>query len=501
MTKKTLMESKDIAKEVVVSSGLLQETDNDVQHYNRTMLQGTYLDSDGPHTSLLCKASEILREKGVAGGELKIGLNALLVLISPQLNDPQALEIVEDEARGAADIVELCSKMVPENAVLKLLNLDRKKLFEMRQDLPYKAIIGADSKGFRKAATEIKLLIDDGSVTDQVTYHTPLGPRTEEVRVEGPTSIILIARNPEDAILSPPSALRVDMTNDQSRNQPSGDCDDDMFDAHCQIMSTCLERIKGVPVRIPFSAQIEASLVESGVRYPRETASMIFRAIRNITRINNPPPPSVLELWAKHYGMEPRKMAKVMKHEHIDPDQKLLDNVRANNCDKDGHLIATKVGYAHFRWLMGDLIKKSDEHLTDRQRRVFSAIHRVNEGRLGATTFTSQSEIEKMVTLQRSTDARVDVPGIFKAVNTDGGPEISLSTLNFDLQVLLKKGFIDRQRRRRGSESKLAFYYAVTKPSLDSAIKFPQPADIDDPVYNKNPVQVVNPLTGAVETI
>jgi predicted transcriptional regulator len=105
--------------------------------------------------------------------------------------------------------------------------------------------------------------------------------------------------------------------------------------------------------------------------------------------------------------------------------------------------------------------------------------------------------VDILSTIANSTSAWMSREKVFETLNKEGGEYMSLSTVNNELQYLLKAGIVDRKKPPKTNQYK---YYILT---LDAGqyLALPHPSEIKDPIYQGKPVEVVNPLTDAVEKI
>ena len=147
---------------------------------------------------------------------------------------------------------------------------------------------------------------------------------------------------------------------------------------------------------------------------------------------------------------------------------------------------------------MDGIISSGDDSLTERQFRSFEAIKRKNIGRISDVSFLdTTTDPNKLIAIAKNTGCWLDREQILEEVNKDPGEFIPLSTLNTEILQLMKKGIIDRQKPPKAR----SYVYAVTTLSAGSPLKRPSPSDIDDPVFHKKPIEVLNPLTGKKVTI
>jgi DNA-binding HxlR family transcriptional regulator len=135
--------------------------------------------------------------------------------------------------------------------------------------------------------------------------------------------------------------------------------------------------------------------------------------------------------------------------------------------------------------------------LTPRQNRVLDVLKRLNLAGISNAHINNKSVVDILSTIANSTSAWMSREKVFETLNKEGGEYMSLSTVNNELQYLLKAGIVDRKKPPKTNQYK---YYILT---LDAGqyLALPHPSEIKDPIYQGKPVEVVNPLTDAVEKI
>jgi len=163
----------------------------------------------------------------------------------------------------------------------------------------------------------------------------------------------------------------------------------------------------------------------------------------------------------------------------------------------DTPLTATKVDYFICKLLIDGLLTTGNSYLTERQRRIYEAVQRINMAKLSTAILEKDDDIEKLATISRSSSYWVPREKVFEEVNKDGGQYLSLSTVNNELIELMKMGILDRSKPPKSRH----FGYYVMTLNVGGAISLPSSSDIVDPVYKGKPVEVINPLTGQVEKI
>lgn len=309
--------------------------------------------------------------------------------------------------------------------------------------------------------------------------------------VQGPVGCVVVNRDPKRPILTYPGALRIQL-NPEHLTQGSAPGTASLsqnreglekLDWQIQLVRSSIKRLRPAPVKISFGNQILQSLVASKSQHAQKKYETFMGLIGAITLLNNPPPLYKKELWAKAIELDLRKIASGGRS--------------VGGSEKE--VVSSKIDYYVFWLLMKDLITRKEDSLTDRQFRIFEVIKNINLAYVNTSTFpTSGSDADKLVAVFGSLDAWVPLEKIFEYVNKGEADEINFSSLYREIQELQRKEVVRGQSDPKSKNKKL---YSVTTLSAGKYIEFPKPSEIDDPIFEKRPVRVVNPLTGMEETI
>jgi DNA-binding transcriptional ArsR family regulator len=117
-------------------------------------------------------------------------------------------------------------------------------------------------------------------------------------------------------------------------------------------------------------------------------------------------------------------------------------------------------------------------------------------GKMSTAILKKGDEVEVLATISRSSGCWAPREKVFEIINR-GGYDYSLSSVSNDLVALLEMGVIERAKPPK---NRFFGYYVVTT-TLSDAIQLPAPETIQDPVYQGNTVDVINPFTGEVDRI
>jgi hypothetical protein len=251
------------------------------------------------------------------------------------------------------------------------------------------------------------------------------------------------------------------------------------------------ERLKRRPVAIPFADKLLQSLPGNGDNHVDTKMMVLANMISLCSIINNPHPVTMEELGGYLYGTD----EETVKNWLIKT--KKLDIIVGTENTADMPFTATKVDYYMAKLLLNGLLTTGSNYLTERQRRIYDAIKRINMDKLKSSILEKDDDIEKLSIISRSSSYWADREKVFEEVHKDGGQSLSFSTVNNELIELMKMGIIDRSKPPKSRN----FGYYVMTLNVGGAIALPSPSDIDDPIYNGKPVEVINPLTGQVEKI
>ena len=242
-------------------------------------------------------------------------------------------------------------------------------------------------------------------------------------------------------------------------------------------------------VDIPYFSQLWDHLLKLNTEHPEAKALALGNVISICTIINNPMPIYQDELFAEMYRIDRQKVNKWLAETGHKPYQNNIDDQAA------AALIATKVDY-YLAWLLLDGILLSGENLlTTRQKRIFEAVCQINME--NARQAMLKNEIEILSTISQGSGYWARREKIYEMVNNDGGQYLSLSIVNNELIDLMKMGIVDRSKPQKSRH----FGYYVMALNSGNAISLPPPSEINDPIYDGKPINVMNPLTGQAEKI
>jgi hypothetical protein len=467
--------------------------------------EGTVINYNGVLKSPLYFAGEILNSKRFSTNDIKIGLITLVGLNSVHLGNPLAIEIIGEDESCASKLLKHCLDMTPESYVKQFQSISLDELYSAGNGLKNKAIVTFNSEGLKHDASQrLNDLFLHGTIEEQVKSKSRYGVGLQQVTIEGPIACVFLAKELKDSCLSVPSAIHLTLGSDQNIldsgfvSALGQNGSEDSSAMECARIKFIFERMQSQDVKIPYLPKI-VNRLETNVQNAAGKAAMIKAMIANITRINNPPKLSMDEVVSRFFRLDKHEIAKWVQNKEAVPNQKLLESKEPENGNKEA-LTSTKFDYYIFKVLMDGILTKCDEKLSPRRWKVFTAIKD-----LCLIPFKPHMELEgdSEDTILNS----IHSPGgdrywpnkenIKSKIKSDWAEEIPESTLNMELNALIKGNYIES---RKASTTKRNIY-AVTTFDLDSIIDLPDPSEIIDPIYNGESIAVVNPITGDVENV
>ena len=498
----------------LLSTSLPTKTKDIIPYYNRLeeanlsciLSEGTVIDCNGVLRSPLCVAGEILRSIGFSTNDIKIGLITLLGLNSVHLGDPLAIEIIGEDGSYAPKLLKHCLDMTPESYVKQFKTMSLDDLYSAGSELKHKAIVTFDSKGLKQVSQSLNDLFSNGIIIEQARYKSKYGVGLQEVKIEGPIACVFLAKELKDSCLTVPSAIHLTLDSDQNSVDSElaftlgQDVSEDSLRVDCARVRFIFERMNSQRVTIPYVDKI-ATILNGNIQNATGKAEMIKDLIANITRVNNPPTLSHNEIFARFFGMDKNAMAKWLEHKCRVSYQKLSELNGPGSVNNSEGLMSTKLDYYIFKVLMDGILTKWDEKLSPRRHKVFNAIKDLNLTAFKGESFTTERDSNNHIlnALHCHGGERYwpNKMLIQNKIDSDGDETIPPSTLNMELNALIKDKCIESKKDTNTKRH----IYAVATFDIDSIIALPGPSEILDPIYNGKRIEVVNPITGCVETI
>ena len=448
--------------------------------------------SDGPWISSLCHIADVLRGQGIPEQLLNVGLLSFIIANSPHLGNPMALELVDDQQSGVVNLLGACLRLIPDANKIELSDVSLATLVRERAQLKDRSIISLNAEPYKKNVDVFNLLLERQMLPWQETLTAKYGLIVQDILVEGPVGCVVVNKDSKRPILTHPSSIRVSLNPENPLQRPAlpnlqpdlDEKDRENLEWHFALVKASIKRLRPAPVTIPFANQILKSLAESKVQHARQKHATFCKLISAITLVNTPPPVFTKELVARAIEFDVHKLAS--------ENRSVLDS--GNN------VVASKIDYYLFWLLMKDLIQSREDTLTERQSRVFEAIKSYNIGTPTQISTFAPQELDYQILLDISENRSrwASFQNIFERANQAGGEEINISTTYREIRELLNKELIQSHDDPGSKNKKL---YSVTTLSVGQKINLPHPSEIDDPIFNRKPIQVVSPITGVIEAI
>jgi len=449
---------------------------------------------DGPFVSPIVGTVRMLRALGISDGDMKEAVMISLALNSARLGFPIAAILLSKEPSAAVKVLHRCMQVTPVTSYIEFQKMTQEDLFLGSPQIRERTVTSSDENGFKKVRQDVDLLLSRGNSTTQELIRSRFGVGLQSRRVELPLSIVGVAPDRAGSVLQHPSLLWVSVRGEQEKSltQPprlgNGD-GNPLQDVEVARLQKTYERLCWHPVDVPFAEQVMGALKDVK-SFPVCQVENIFKVLSMATIINNPPSVQWDEIMSLMYGVGKEKVGSWLaaKKDTVIPPVKTGES---------SPLVATKVDY-FFAWLLLDKVLPIGEFiLTPRQNRILDVLKRLNLAGISNAHINSKSAVEVLSAIANNTSAWMTREKVFETLNKEGGEYVSLSTVNNELQYLLKVGIVDRKKPSKSNQYR---YYVLT---LDAGqyLALPHPSEILDPIYQGKPVEVVNPLTGAVEKI
>ena len=461
---------------------------------DRIFFEPTRTTPDGPFLSPIASMARMLKATGVDADDVKASLTVNLALNSARLGYPIATILLSKEPSAAVKVLHRCMQVTPSISFIEFQKMTQEDLFLGSPQIQERTVTSSDENGFKKVRQDVDLLLSRGNSTTQELIRSKFGVGLQSRRVEIPLSLVGVASDRASSVLQHPSLLWVSVRGEQEKAaaqapRMGGGDNNALLDVEVARLQKTFERLCWHPVEVPFAEQVMGALKDVKA-LPVCQVENIFKVLCMAAIINNPPPVQWDEIVSLMYGVGREKVGSWLA-------AKKDIAIPAVEAGGSTTLVATKVDY-FIAWLLLDKMLPVGEFiLTPRQNRVLDVLKRLNMAGISNAHINNKSVVEILSTIANSTNAWMTREKVFETLNKEGGEYVSLSTVNNELQYLLKVGIIDRKKPPKQNQYR---YYILT---LDAGqyLTLPHPSEINDPIYQGKPVEVVNPLTGAVEKI
>ncbi len=412
------------------------------------------------------------------GSYLREAVLTLLVMLSAFLGQPLMLLIRSDSSRLAIRFQDAIARCVPEGFLVKADELDMKVLGG--SFLKGKTIVSANEAAFRKIQVPIALLLSRGEWSRPRFVPGQGFEMMESLKAEGPVSLVSTTEGPAISdFWGRPGVLTItlasaDFTPENMAKrtvaQPQGIPLD-------QVLRVELGRLVRFDVVMTFSRDIINSLAARKDPYAEERLEVIERLIGITTVVDHLQASTPEERNRSFYGL-------------------------SSPAKEEAILTATKIDYWRLWLLRGILFADHADVMAERQKRTLQAIKNLCMDWVNSTFSKGGSNKDILNTLYHKDNIRFwpTVEDIAKSVNNDGGPKFSTSAIRKEIEDLVKRKYVTRERNPLVANG---FVYAPANLDEDegSALTLPEPSSITDPVFEGTTVEVVNPYSGEPETI
>jgi len=449
---------------------------------------------EGPFVSPIVGNARMLKALGIDDDDMKPAMMVSMALNSARLGYPISTVLLSKEPSEAVKVLHRCMQVTPSSSYIECQKMTPEALYLGSPQIRERTVTSSDENGFKKVRQDVDLLLSRGNSTTQELIRSKFGVGLQSRRVEIPLSLVGVAPDRAGSVLQHPSLLWVSLRGEQAKTAAQtprlgvGE-NNGLMDVEVARLQKTFERLRWHPVDIPFAEQIMGAMKDVKALHTYQVEN-IFKVLCMAAIINNPPPVLWDEIVSLMYGVGREKVSSWLaaKKDIAIPSVKT---------EASPTLMATKVDY-FFAWLLLDKVLPIGEFiLTPRQNRVLDVLKRLNLAGISNAHINNKSVVDILSTIANSTSAWMSREKVFETLNKEGGEYMSLSTVNNELQYLLKAGIVDRKKPPKTNQYK---YYILT---LDAGqyLALPHPSEIKDPIYQGKPVEVVNPLTDAVEKI
>jgi len=477
---------------------------NDMKNYNEQHLISKIKTENSPEESHrvmdldniffkdpLVVAACLLQQTLITGHNLKVALLTLINILSAKLKMPMGLMLAASDLSVGMKILKQCMSLAPEDAYKECGRFKQEELFGNAPGLNGKSIISTEQLGFEKTWVHMEKMLTMGYASHTEIIKSKYNTVVCDHRVESLVSVIGIIADMREKAYNHPSVLKLPLNVEEyPLSQLSSHQEAQPVDISTEVdmvrLRETLARLRPLAVDIPFLAMLENTIKTSNASDPGRKLEIILKVLTICCIINHPEPVYPDEIRARIYKM----------------DIHMLRQIKASSTTSQyvpetlPILKATKKDYYHTWLLLNDMIPVKEISLSDRQIQVFQAIKQINLGKLGSS-FTPDNIIKQLSQISTSPAYWARRENIFESLNRNGREEISQSTLYLELQHLIKEGLVAEGKYPKSSQKG----YFVTTFEAGKKIQLPHPAEIFDNTFKGEKTEVVNFLTGEVETI
>ena len=445
----------------------------------------------GAYQPLQYRTTGHLLASGVALDNIKAASLIVMCMLSARLGYPISAMLEPDETQRAIQLLDQCSRLVPSEAVIESPEFRPEHLYyDGGRHLADKCIISSTVNGFNKILRELELILTRGYATRQELVKGKYDVGLSEHRAKMQVSVIGINGGKSGKDLNLSSILRIPIRCSHAVVFPPAS---EVYEQYGLINSPLFKmrkthhRLKWRLVDIPYAQQIASAMVEGGCDHIFEKLEIMKNLISIFAIMRQPPQVNMVELGAIIYGTDEEEVSRWLCDTGHEKDVESTPNQP---------IVATKIDYHLAHLLLDGILISGPNLFTDRQRKVFETVKRINMGKMSSMILKKGDDVETLAATTRNYGCWASREKVFEVINSSNN-DFSLSSVSNDLVALLEMGVLERAKPPKSR----FFGYYIIESALSGAVQLPAPETIQDPVYQGQPVDVINPFTGQVERI
>lgn len=454
-------------------------------------IEWPFVREDGAHQPLQYRASGHLLANGVFPDNIKAANLISIAMLSGRLGYPIPLMLETDAPQRAIQLLDQSRLLIPSEAIIEFQEFRPEYLYyDAGKKLNGKCIVSPTVNGFKKACSDLELILTRGHSTRQELAKGKYDFSFSEHQSKMQVSLIGVNDGKSKGNLSLPSIPRIPIKGNHTGGLLTTS---EVIKRYNLIYSPLFkmrktyQRLKWRPVYIPFEQQIESAMVEGGCDNVSEKMGIIKNLISIFAIMREPPPLHMAELGAIIYGTDEKEVS------HWLQDTGHKKDVESK---RNEPLTATKYDYYLALQLLEEILISGPNHFTDRQREVFETVKAINKGKTSTMILKRGDDVEILAAIIKNYGCWASREKIFEFINK-GDDDFSLSSVSNDLVDLVKMGVLERRKPPKNR----FFGYYITTPTLSNAIQLPTPETIIDPVYQGKKIDIVNPYTDKIDRI
>jgi hypothetical protein len=459
-------------------------TEGDLASYAAPQLEEyfprPYDQKDGVIRPLLCDVVDYFLKNNVASENILTACITFLTMNSVSWGYPMAIILKADNRMVVEHLLTVCQEITHEELLIEFQELTSEQLFVNKDDFKNKTIICWNPKNYKNVIKDIQNLISIGYSWVQKVCNSKFGGGFNKFFIKGPNAFIGVEIGDEKFDMNDPSILRLALSTNESQRALTTpgygkfQSNEKSRDFEKSRIKRLFERLSYKVVDIPYGNHVSSHFMKQQVEDVVLKCIPVQNLLSLLSITNNPPPITEEEGRGYIYGQSPKIFIPMTSGQAI---------------------TATKVEYYLMKLLYEDIIPLKNEYYFPVQIIVFEAVKRINMGKLSGSTIDKKNEIHVLMTLHKSSNYWAKIGDIFGRVGER--KRISIPDIEKELNKLWKLKIITQKKIPQTSD----YGYYINYTSIGKHISFLGPSEINDPIFNMIPVQVVNPFTGKIETI